>query len=125
MIPELRENSEGKLEKWMQKEKFYVRLEDKLAEDEGYIDKEHGIAFSDNESLIWNENKWTATDIETGCKITNGNTFDSCYENVLAMWDQINERRKSKEFDIFKSQFQMILNGTLGSGIVTLEQDYI
>ena len=37
MIPELRENSDGKLEKWMQKEKFYVRLEDKLAEDEGYM----------------------------------------------------------------------------------------
>ena len=30
-----------------------------------------------------------------------------------------------KQFDTFKRQFQMILNGTLGSGIVTLEQDYI
>ena len=74
MIPELRINENNKMEK----KKFYVRLLDRLAEDEGYIDSEISIAFSDNESLIWNENKWTATDIETGCKITNGRTFEDC-----------------------------------------------
>lgn len=31
MIPELIENKDGKFEKWMEKDKFYVRLYDRLA----------------------------------------------------------------------------------------------
>lgn len=118
-------NAEGKLGKWMEKKKFYVRLLDKLAEEEGYIDIEHGIAFSDNESLIWNENKWTATDLQTGCKIANGSTFDNCYNNVLSMIEQIKIRRESHDYAVWKNQFEAILNGTLGDGIVSIEQDYI
>ena len=47
----------------MDKGKFYIRLEDRLAEEIGYIDKENSIAYSDDDSLIWHNEKWTATDI--------------------------------------------------------------
>lgn len=121
MIPELRINENNKMEK----KKFYVRLLDRLAEDEGYIDSEISIAFSDNELLIWNENKWTATDIETGCKITNGRTFEDCYTKVLNMMDEIVSRRNSSSFETYKKQFQMILDGQLGRGVVKLEKQYM
>lgn len=109
----------------MDKGKFYIRLEDRLAEEIGYIDKENSIAYSDDDSLIWHNEKWTATDIETGCKITNARTFEDCYTKVLNMMDKIVSRRNSSSFETYKKQFQMILDGQLGRGVVKLEKQYM
>ena len=125
MIPELIKNKDGKLEKWMEKGKFYIRLEDRLAECIGYIDTDHGIAFDDNESLIWHTDKWTATDISTGTKVANGSTFEECYNNVTTILGKIEKRRNDYAYCILKEQFQYILDGRLGNGIVKLEDKYI
>ena len=125
MIPELRKNKDGKLEKWMEKGKFYIRLEDRLAECIGYIDAEHRIAFDDNESLIWHTNKWTATDIATGTKVMNGSTFEECYNNVITILEKIEKRRNNQAYCILKEQFQDILDGRLGNEIVKLNDRHI
>ena len=121
MIPELKENENGKFEKWMGKGKFYVRLYDRLAECIGYIDTEHRVAFNDDESLIWNENKWTATDIGSGTKVANGRTFEECYKNMMAVWERIEERRNSSDYDTWKRQLQYMLEGKLGDKTIRLE----
>lgn len=123
MIPEVKEVN-GKFEKWMTKGKYYIRTCNKLVETEGYIDKENNIAYSDDESLIWNENKWTATDINTGLQIANGNTLEIVYNKIQDMKTVITERKKTSDYNIFVNQFKMIIAGSLGD-IVPLEQEYI
>ena len=123
MMPEVREVN-GKLEKWMNKEKYYIRTCNKLVETEGYIDKENNIAYSDDETLIWNENKWTATDINTGLQIANGNTLESVYNKIKDMNNIITERKKTRDYNLFLEQFKMIISGSLGN-IVPIEQEYI
>ena len=125
MIPEIRKNKNGKFEKWMGKEKFFVRLYDCLVERIGYIDTEHGIAFSDDESLIWNKYKWTATDIETGTEVVNGSTFEECYNNMIVVFERIEKRRNSSEYNVLKRQFQYMLNGNQEFKTVKLEDEYI
>lgn len=109
----------------MDKEKFYIRLEDRLIEEIGYIDKENSIAYSDDDFLIWHNEKWTATDIETGCKITTGHTLEECKNNVMKIMDKIVDRRNSNAGRIYRKQFEQILNGGLGNGVIRIEQEYI
>ena len=123
MIPEVIE-VDGKLEKWMTKGKYYIRTCNKLVETEGYIDKENNIAYSDNESLIWNENKWTATDTNTGLQIANGDTLEIVYNKIQDMNNVITERKKTRDYNLFLEQFEMIIAGYFGN-IVPLEQKYI
>ena len=109
----------------MDKGKFYIRLEDRLAEEIGYIDKENSIAYSDNDSLIWHNEKWTATDIETGCKLTTGRTLEECKSNVMQIMNKIIDRRNSNAGQMYREQFKQILNGELGNGVIKLENEYI
>ena len=66
------------------------------------------------------EDKWKATDIETGLLIEKDRGFAELYDKVFKMKDIINERRLTRDYMTFKQQFEMIKNGDLGR-IVKIE----
>ena len=87
--------------------------------------KENSIVYSDDDSLIWHHEKWTATDIETGCKLTTGRTLEECKSNVMQIMNKIIDRRNSNAGQMYREQFKQILNGELGNGVIKLENEYI
>ena len=110
----------GKLFPWMRVERYYMRTYDRLVESEGFIDHTTNIAFEEDPYLIIHEDKWKATDIETGLLIAKDKSFADLYDKVFDMADSINKRRKSNDYSIFKEQFELIKSGKLGR-VVTLE----
>ena len=119
MNPEFRIQN-GKLFPWMKVERYYIRTLDRLIESEGFIDHTTNIAYEENETLIMSEDKWKATDIETGLLIEKDRGFAELYDKVFKMKDIINERRLTRDYMTFKQQFEMIKNGDLGR-IVKIE----
>ena len=119
MNPEFRIQN-GKLFPWMKVERYYIRTLDRLIESEGFIDHTTNIAYEEDETLIMSEDKWKATDIETGLLIEKDRGFAELYDKVFKMKDIINERRLTRDYMTFKQQFEMIKNGDLGR-IVKIE----
>ena len=110
MNPEFRIQN-GKLFPWMKVERYYIRTLDRLIESEGFIDHTTNIAYEEDETLIMSEDKWKATDIETGLLIEKDRGFAELYDKVFKMKDIINERRLTRDYMTFKQQFEMIKNG--------------
>ena len=111
----------GKLFPWMQVERYYMRTYDRLVESEGFIDHTTNIAYEEDPCLIMHEDKWKATDIDTGLLIAKDKTFADLYDKVFEMMETINKRKDTKDYTVWKKQFDMIKNGELGR-IVLLEK---
>lgn len=112
----------GKLFPWMQVERYYMRTYDRLVESEGFIDHTTNIAYEEDPCLIMHEDKWKATDIDTGLLIAKDKSFADLYDKVFNMMDSINERKKSNDYITFKEQFELIKSEKFGR-VVTLETD--
>ena len=108
----------GKLFPWMKVERYYMRTYDRLIESEGFIDHTINIAFEEDSCLIMHEDKWKATDIETGLLIEKDKNFADLYDKIFNMADSINERRRSNDYNTFKEQFELIKSGKLGRVVV-------
>lgn len=119
MNPECRIQNE-KLFPWMKVERYYIRTLDRLIETEGFIDHTANIAYEEDEALIMSEDKWKATDIETGLLIGKDRGFAELYDKVFKMKDIINKRRLTGDYMVFKQQFEMIKNGDFGK-IIKIE----
>ena len=111
----------GKLFPWMQVERYYMRTYDRLVESEGFIDHTTNIAYEEDPCLIMHEDKWKATDIDTGLLIAKDKTFADLYDKVFEMMETINKRKDTKDYTVWKKQFDMIKSGELGR-IVLMEK---
>lgn len=67
------------------------------------------------------EDKWKATDIDTGLLIEKDKSFADLYDKVFEMMENINKRKNTKDYTEWKKQFDMIKSGELGR-IVLMEK---
>ena len=100
----------------MKKGRFFKRFMYKLVECNGYLDMEKGLAYShDKESKLW-----ISTDIYTGLKAYGGKTRKEAIERTEKLYQNICDRRKTTDYNTFKNQFEMLLNGRFGE-VVRIE----
>ena len=111
----------GKLFPWMQVERYYMRTYDRLVESEGFIDHTTNIAYEEDPCLIMHEDKWKATDVDTGLLIAKDKTFADLYDKVFDMTETIDKRKDTKDYAEWKKQFEMIKSGKLGR-VVLMEK---
>lgn len=87
---------------------FLIRFNNDLIEVNGQIDELNGIGYYEDDSLIWNEEKVTATDISTGTKICNANTIEWCINKVNDMLTLLQSRRQTEAYKTFLYQFNFL-----------------